>query len=349
MAPNPVLGTIGITALYGNNQSLSEDFEEGANAPGWYLPVNWSDDDKDGWSNNGTPPNAMYTPDKDDPYIAGGDRDLFKFGISLGIPQPPAQGQLVGKLKLTYDTAKIKVYRTNTKGAVDNPNQSSLIASETVFTNIELGENPHFYAEGIAGSTAFKDAFIKVEVTLVPDDVQMERQSDKVEVTVFEATQVGFFEGPQQADNQARFSHAAIKGSSDVNGIRSWDTPDANCVGFHNCMELQATIKPGVPTSGFNPYQGMVNLSDPVAAFQVTWSMHREKFVAVWDKVGESAWSPLFASQHQKWTPDDSVATGNADLDLTIENNHIYFIDVSGQYGKTRPPDYVQMYANFRN
>lgn len=45
VAPNPVLGTIGITALYGNNQSLSEDFEEGANAPGWYLPVNWSDDD----------------------------------------------------------------------------------------------------------------------------------------------------------------------------------------------------------------------------------------------------------------------------------------------------------------
>lgn len=93
----------------------------------------------------------------------------------------------------------------------------------------------------------------------------------------------------------------------------------------------------------------MVNPSDPVAAFQVTWSMHREKFVAEWDKVGESAWSPLFASQHQKWTPDDSVATGNADLDLTIENNHIYFIDVPGQYGKTRPPDYVQMYANFRN
>jgi hypothetical protein len=45
------------------NARLDEGKEEN---PGLYLNVNWDDDDLDGWSQNETPPNAVYTPDKDD-------------------------------------------------------------------------------------------------------------------------------------------------------------------------------------------------------------------------------------------------------------------------------------------
>jgi len=65
--------------------------------PGWLSNVNWSDDDNDGWNPASTKtstadPTAIYTPDRDDTLVAGGDPDLRKFVVTiinvLNVPNP---------------------------------------------------------------------------------------------------------------------------------------------------------------------------------------------------------------------------------------------------------------------
>jgi hypothetical protein len=172
--------------------------------PGKYINVNWDDDDSDGWAPNDTPPNGVYTGDKDDPYIVGGDNDFRSFIVSISPSDIPSDFSTT-KVSVTFG-GKVKVWQTNTKKTVLG--DSSELTSGDQFKVANLPKQ--FYLEGVTGSGAFRDVDLKA--TYVPCDA-----NDIVKVTVFEVTLTGLFGyGNQQSDNDKK--HSAFKGSSDKNG-----------------------------------------------------------------------------------------------------------------------------------
>jgi len=152
-----------------------------------------------------------------------------------------------------------------------------------------------------------------------------------VKVTVFDVTLAGTYSGGQAADNDKK--HSTFGGSSDRNGIISWDDAngdgtkgdmDANCVYFHNCTEWQGTVKPtGVTT-------------------QVAFDIKRDKWRRVWVKTAAGQeWT--LAADATPWEDDTSPAGAK---DLTVSgNDHIYDIDGPGFTTKSRTPYNYYFYA----
>jgi hypothetical protein len=200
-------GAVDLKAYRPDGTFLSETEEED---PGWYINVNWDDDDKDGWNPDDHSPGATYTPDKDDALVSGNgcaeDDDLWKFTVEI-VPS-----SMHGPVKLTFDNSKVKVYRSRTKA---NPFSSG----DTVnFT----GEPITLYMEGIVGTQAFRS--VQLNGTYVGSTPNID--PDKVLVTVFEVTLNGFFSGPQQSDCEKK--HKDFGGSNNRDGKISLDDADGN-------------------------------------------------------------------------------------------------------------------------
>ncbi len=288
--------------------------------PGLYLNVNWDDDDSDGWTNNGVPPDAVYTGDKDDGEITGGDDDLRFFWVSV----QPSLDQ--GTVTLTFP-GSVKVWETNTK--VDD-GSSAEIASGAQFNVSDLPG--HLYLEAVQGSGAFKD----IEVKAVFQDNGM-TSDDAFKATSFEVALTTIIAGAQQCDNDKKFSTLHL--SSDVNGIISWDDPDPNCEYFHNTLEIQGTLKP----------PKVVGVNYPGA-----FDIRREKWTRLWIKTPPGDWENV-PSESPPWKPDDS---DNGDEDLTpsdpnpaegcAESNHIYAVDGPGYGSRIAPPDFKAYVSDFR-
>jgi len=319
-------GQVDIKAYANDSTVLSEGTEEEI---GLYVCVNWDDDDQDGWDPDDHSPASTYTPDKDDALISGNgcteDDDLWKFTVEI-VPS-----SIHGPVRLTFNEAKVKVYANRTK-------QNPFASGNTVnFT----GQPITLYLEGRAGSAAFRDVELQgVYVGSTPDVAP-----DRVLVTVFEVTLGGLFgrdnlddQQPyidhQQADNAVR--HQSFDGSSDNNGMISWDDenadgqkgdPDPHCVSFHNCMECQGTVMP----TGVKPWH---------AAFD----FFREKRKKAWVRPRESSqW--VCEDQSQTWNPDEIPDDGDA---IPSEEDHIYHIDGPGSAGKERIVDYIVQMVNLR-
>ena len=296
--------------------------------PGLYINANWDDDDRDGWTDDQVPPNATYTGDKSDPYVyhatyaSTGDNDFRTFWLEI---EPTG---LSGNVELTYSSG-IAVWETMTKKKLVGGSQvSSFVPSGT---QIPAADLPYvLYVEGVSGSGGFKDKEIRVTYC---------GATDVAKLTVFEVDLAGFFGyGDQQTDNERR--HSTFYGSSDHNGMISWDDANANgvkgdmdsyCRYFSNCMECQGTVKPA----------GVTN--------QVAVGFTRQKWMKSWwrypdDPPGE--WEPNPAN-NTDWTPDDP---SNDDEDLTPSlTNHIYHIDGPGSWTKAHlgREAWIQM-ADFR-
>src|SRR2546428_454401 len=130
---------VDLTVFKGSTtQPLPEEDEAGQDKPGWYINVNWDDDDHDGWSGKGWKPDGTldgkdvptttptYEPDKDDTEVKlpKGDDDLWEFRVSMTAGLP-------GKAKLIFPD-KIKVWESRTKIKADGT--SAEIQSGTEFT-----------------------------------------------------------------------------------------------------------------------------------------------------------------------------------------------------------------------
>ncbi len=298
--------------------------------PGKYINVNWDDDDDDGWEPNDTPPDGYYTGDKDDPNIKGGDNgdnDLRSFSISMINPVEIKFDFPDTKVELTFP-GQVKVWETRTK--LDANGVSSQVPSGTQFKVADL---PNFlYLEGISGSSEFRD--VNLVATYVPCNA-----NDIVKVTVFEVDCNGLFGyGPQQNDDEIRHSSWTYPGSSDKNGKISWDDANAdgvkgdndpNCKHFHNCMELQGTVKPS----------GVID--------EVEFDFYRETWYRAWKRKEGGNWLFTKGGYTLAWT-DDEIET---DEDLTpSDNDHIYQTDGPGWTNKERGPtwDYLAQIADFR-
>ena len=111
----------------------------------------------------------------------------------------------------------------------------------------------------------------------------------------------------------------APPGSSDKSGKISWDDANAdgttvdddpNCEYFHNCMELQGTVKP----------TGVTN--------EVNFDLKRYRWQRAWYKKWiVSEWKP--DQNSVPWTPDDDPLNLGEDLSPSSED-HIYIIDGPG-------------------
>lgn len=224
-------------------------------------------------------------------------------------------------MKITYTDNKIKVWKTRNKRLYQF---TSLVESGSELNLNELNE---LYIEGIAGTDSFQGAELKAEYVKGGNVLS----SDVLKITVFEAVNLtGFFTGAQQDDNSKR--HSTFGGSSNVNGIIIWDDPDENCLYFHNCMEFQATLKPGGIT-----VPGLVEFDIKREAWARFWTK--------WDVNGE--WEPYLTVV--PWDDDDP---NNNDEDLSPSgSNHIYSIDGPGwgsPYRVYLSYDHVALIADFR-
>ncbi len=299
--------------------------------PGVYINVNWDDDDGDGWTNNGQPPDATYTGDKADeevnPAGGGGDNDLRLCVLTMYSPA----GE--GTVELTYP-ANIKCWGTRTK---KDDGESSAIASGE---DIDLEDLPlTIYVEGVSGSAAFRD--VELKATYSEGDTTV---TDKAKVTVFKVTLTGIFAGEQQSDNDVH--HSTFGGSSDMNGLISWDDADGdgvpegegdmdpNCEYFHNCMEDKGTVKP----------------SGVVA--QVSLDFVRYMQLKFWERNEGHDWGEP-VEETEGWELDD-FHQGDEDLTPSEEDhiflNNIYPADGPGFVTKSRPPasDYMVHVDDFK-
>lgn len=299
---------------------LSEEEEEN---PGLYVPVNWSDDDGDGWEPNEDPPNGTYKGDKDDDFIGGGaDNDFRPFYVGVNPNNAPVA------VVLEFEN-NIEVWETwDKKKGVGEDWVSSEVPSGTSYDPQDIPWQ--LLIEGQSGTQDFRD----VSLTATVKYGQNEICSDTVKVTVFEVVLGGLFDGPQQADCDVKMSDATLWEdllSSDRKGKISWDDADGNgvvgdndpnCEYFHDCMECQGTVKPcGVTT-------------------QAQFTFERDTWCRSWVKVaGEGFWTLVKADipwQDDDW-PDD------ADEDNTPSaQNHIYQIDGPGHGMKSQFTDFGQ-------
>jgi hypothetical protein len=289
--------------------------------PGWFINVNWDDDDGDGWTNGGAPPDAAYTPDKDDVIVGPADDDLWRFDLDI------SDHSLPGGVRLTYPEA-VKAYSDQVK--------ENAVPSGTIFPVANLPQT--LYLEGLSGSGAFRDVELKAEYV-----GEGAADPDIVKVTVFEVGLTGFFGfGDQQEDNTARHSNR-IPGSSDKNGRISWDDANADgakgdldpqCEYFGNAMETQGTVTPPKPVA--EPY--------PVA-----FDFVREVWGRAWEKHIAENWI-LVRDLTGMWHDDEQGV--NEDEDLTVSGggqNHIYDIDEPGYSDKLRTDfDYGAQILDFR-
>jgi len=302
------------------NAGLSEQDELD---PGKYINVNWDDDDDDGWEPNDAPPGGVYTGDKSDSDINGGDDDLRSFTVSISPQTKIVEDFPNSKVRITFPS-KVKVWQTNTKKAGGGGSSELTSGDEFVVENLPK----QLYLEGVSGSSAFKD--VELKATWLPKSF-----NDFVKVTVFEVDLNGLFGyGNQQSDNDKKFS--SFDASSDKCGKISWDDAngdgtkgdmDSNCEYFHNCMECQGTVKPS----------GVTN--------EVQFDIKREKWSKIWEKNQGGQWQ--LVSDATPWQPDDST---NSDEDLTPSGtNHIYSIDGPGAIYRSRSiTDYFAYIGDFK-
>ena len=268
--------------------------------PGWYVNVNWDDDDKDGWHPDDHSPGATYTPDKDDTLVAGGDDDLWKFTVEI----EPAS--IHGPIRLTFNESKVKVYGHRTK---ENP----FASGGTVTFE---GQPIALYLEGQEGTEKFRE-----EVKLLGEYVGSTPtvEDDHVNITVFEVDLKPFFEDLQHLDCEKR--HHTMNGSGDRNGRISYNDrtgdgttgdEDPLCMSFHNCMESQGTTKPrGLKDMGFE------------------FRFKREVHGVGWRILpGQSEWHeyPLWMKK-ETWHDDTDYNTQD---NTPSALNHIYEIDAPG-------------------
>ena len=281
--------------------------------PGKYINVNWDDDDNDGWTDSGEPPDAEYTGDKDDSEIPeNGDEDLRPFTVSISLQEDIEEAFPSSTIIINYPEDKVKVWQTNTKtfssGGENSFVHSGVARSISAFP-------AQYYLEGISGSSNFRDVELKATWS-VDSSIK-----DIVKITVFELYLTGFFSyGNQQNDNDKKM-HNFLPGSSDKCGMISWDdangngTPegsgdmDSNCRYFGNCMELQGTVNPS----------GVTN--------EVEFNFEREKYGKEWKKIeGDESWSHVH--NWSSWDPDDMA--NDEDEDVSPDNDHIYQLDIPG-------------------
>jgi hypothetical protein len=292
--------------------------------PGKYINVNWDDDDADGWQPNDNPPNGVYTADKGDLNIAGGDNDFRSFTVSISPQQAIVNEFPDSKVSITFQN-KVKVWATNTKKTAKG--ESSELTSGSEISVEDLPKQ--LYLEGVSGSSSFKD--VELKATWLPKSF-----SDTVKVTVFEVDLTGLFGyGSQQSDNDKK--HSTFGGSSDKNGKISWDDANAdgtkgdmdpNCEYFHNCMECQGSVMPSGVTD------------------EAQFEFKRDAWAKFWKKLSGSSW--VLDGNYTPWTSDDPI---DSDEDLTPSaNNNIYQIDGPGYGNKNRGPtwDYLAMIGDFR-
>lgn len=303
------------------NAGLSEPAELD---PGKYINVNWDDDDEDGWQPNDNPPEGVYTGDRSDPEINGGDSDFRSFTVSISPWDIPIYFPN-SKVSITFPS-NVKVWQTNTKKTVLG--DSSELTSGAQFKVENLPKQ--LYLEGISGSAEFRD--VELKATWLPRDF-----SDMVNVTVFEVDLTGLFDfGPQQDPNENDKRHSTFKNSSDKNGKISWDDANAdgikvdndpNCEYFSNCMECQGTVKPS----------GVTN--------QVQFNIKRLKWYRIWEKLQGGSWQLV-----KDWTPWTNDDLWDGDEDLTPSGtNHIYSLDGPGAIYNTRSvTDYFTCIGDFR-
>jgi len=288
-------------------EGVPENQEEN---PGLYINVNWDDDDGDGWEPNDTPPNGTYTGDKGDPYVYDpvkaplGDDDLRFVGINI---EPSG---LTGSVQLTY-SGGIAVWETMTKKLLSG--ESSYVASGAQFAAASLPTV--VYVEGVSGSLVFRNGELKATYSLCP-------ATDLAKVTVFEVNLAGFFAyGDQHEDDSVKQSQSPRYGSSDKNGMISWDDAnadgqkgdnDVNCIFFHNCMECQGTVEPTRVTD------------------QVQFDIKRDKWLRTWYITGDG-WQLL--TEHVPWASDDANSVTDEDLSPSA-TDHIYSVDGPGAYSR---------------
>lgn len=112
-------------------------------SPGWFSNVNWSDNDNDGWNTidakETANPSAVYTPDKEDSGVAGGDPDLRKFVITLTDTHNTPNANY--SVKLTWSSL-VRVYENQDKSGRIEPGG----ATSHTFTTADM--NPT-YLEGL--------------------------------------------------------------------------------------------------------------------------------------------------------------------------------------------------------
>lgn len=229
---------------------------------------------------------------------------------------------------------------------------SSFVASDSVFTNTQLDLNPVFYAESIAGSTSFKDAFIQIDMVTIPDGVQMDRLTDRVEGTTFEIlmTRARYDFSDRAEDNEVDYSGEGGKwGISDYhNGKISWDDYDGN--------GTPDEIGPGPTADDRDPYcnyfanvvefQFTVNVLVPPESEQLGYDLRREAWGSVsWRSSGQEEW--VITVNNVSWVNDDA---SNFDEDLPPSAaRHIYSVDGPGQNYNTTDGgrDYAADKTNF--
>jgi hypothetical protein len=337
-----LIGKVDLRA-YGNAAVWLPDKEEsGWSSPGWYINVNWDDDDGDGWNPNEYAVNASYQGDKNDDKVikpdGSGDDDLWRLDIEV------TNHSLPGSVKLTFPQ-NVGVYETNTKvKTVNGMEVSSRVTSGAQFPVSQLPKT--LYVEGRGGSLKRKDVQLKAEYQGVG-----KADPDEVQVTVFEVKIKGLFgpanpprSAPQQSDNERKFKDAPA-GNNKV-GIISWDDGNGNgikcdfegsndcddwCPGFNNCVELQGTVYPsGVSTNKFG----------------IEFDFERDKYGTLWFKeIGGAQWL-IDPDSESAWDDDDP---NNDDEDLSpSSHDHIYAIDGPGYGSHGRGTDGQFYVRNFR-
>jgi hypothetical protein len=333
-----VPSTVGL-GMQAGNQTLSEANEQGQGKPGWYLPVNWSDDDDDGWAPasikppSTVPPTAnsgpVYAADMYDTFISGGDKDLFEFRASLNLTPTSVLFPPNGDIKITYDTSKIKVWLTKDKSG-------GVFASGSLInfydSSIQAQGYKSLYAEGIAGSASFKDSFIKAEAINLVFAVPANPAVDNVEVTVFEITNTGKYSGPKSGDNE--YSFIQKNASNNMLGMISYNDPgEVVCLSFSNCMEMQGTVTPPVVQNEYYPYA--YNQIPQLGEISiVTFDATRFAFGCDWRlRASDNQWEAIPGYQQYQWHND---TTGGKDITISADS-HIYLSDGPGIYGDNIP------------
>ena len=158
------------------------------------------------------------------------------------------------------------------------------------------------------------------------------------------STLTGIFAGEQQSDNDVH--HSTFGGSSDMNGLISWDDADGdgvpegegdmdpNCEYSHNCMEDKGTVKP----------------SGVVA--QVSLDFVRYMQLKFWERNEGHDWGEP-VEETEGWELDD-FHQGDEDLTPSEEDhiflNNIYSAACPGFVTKSRPPasDYMVHVDDFK-
>lgn len=294
---------------------------------GLVVSVNWSDDDGDGWTNEEAPPDAVYTPDKDDEYILNGDND-FRTVVLWASPT-----DLDGATVRITPSGGIKVYRSSTK-------RMGLGSSEVApGTEIPVSELPlALLVEGLTGSESFADEKLTAEYKWQGDSLT----HDELPVTVVEVTLGGVFSGLQQEDNEIRFNSEGWQISNDRNGLISWDDADGDgqtgdvdthCRYFHNCMECRGTVSPQLASIDPQPIE--------FSFFQQMQKLHAQSSDGVVWLCDPTTNPPMLVTT---WT-DDGPNGEVQDVSIS-EQGHIYTLDGPGPIELSGP--HLMVYLNFR-